>query len=157
MASSFESHAECYPSDANATNPMRGWMATPSGAFNGFRGLASRAVRAFTPTFAPIRKMDVVHPTGPVDSATITVAEQAHGPAVSQAVVAHGFSDPRVFGAVPKTLSFASQPVINAQPTSLSTFTRAAAETMVSNTDSTLEPRLFDTRPVSYSTSITHP
>jgi len=24
MASCFESHAECYPSDANATNPMRG-------------------------------------------------------------------------------------------------------------------------------------
>ena len=145
------------PTQRTFMNPMRGWMATPSGAFNGFRGLASRAVRAFTPTFTPSRKIGVLQPTGPVDSATIMVAEQAHGPAVSQAVVANGVSDPRAFGVRPKTLSFASQPVIIAQPTSLPTFMRAAAETMVTTTDLTLQPRLFDTRPVSYSTSITHP
>ena len=39
------------PTQRTFMNPMRGWMATPSGAFNGFRGLASRAVRAFIPTF----------------------------------------------------------------------------------------------------------
>lgn len=95
-------------------NPMRSWMVTPSGAFNGFLGLASRVVTAFTPN----RRVEFLQPTGSANPPTTTVAERIHGPAVSQAVGASGVSNIRAFGARPKILSFASQPIIIAQSTS---------------------------------------